>query len=637
MTHQLIEIKQLERSPLNVRKTDSSAALEELKASLLAHGLMQNLVVIPAKKGKYQVIAGGRRLEALCELRDEGKLPDDHAVQCQVVDKEQAVELSLAENTVRHAMHPADEFEAFADLIGKGQTASQVAQRFGVDEKHVLKRLKLGRVAPSILAAYRAEEISLESLEAYAVTDDQKRQVSVFKSLQGWQRNNARHIRGCLTDKMVESDDKLAVFVGLEAYTEAGGKVVPDLFEDTSYLEDGALLQQLAGQKLAAAADEVKAEGWGWVEASLENDYSVTSRCSRIRPVALNAPAELVEQQSKLKAEIDELDEAIDAAWEADNEDEADQLNQQRDEAQERLLLIEEQLDDFLAFDPEQKKLAGCYVTLSHDGELRAERGLVRPEDKRKVTDESADTGGEEVKPKEKPLYGQTLHNDLAAYRLAAARVEIATHRDIAFDLLAFTLTRSHLGKPVTRGVEGRLTTQYPKPKIGGIEEQRLEEVRANLSLAWLDESTEAEQFKVFQQLTLTDKLDLLAFCTAKSLQPQLCLEGKPGSDTAFEEALSQTGGDVAAYWRPNAQNFLNRIGREQLIDIARATIGAPLGLHSLMKAKKAELVKQLDTAFSNPEKHAEGIAAKLRSWLPVGMAFRPRREAEAENENLAA
>src|SRR5262249_41138561 len=151
----------------------------------------------------------------------------------------------LAENIVRQAMHPADEFEAFADLIEKGQTAAQVAQRFGVEERHVLKRLKLGRVAPELLAAYRAEEISMEALMAFTVTDDQKRQVSVFKSLQGWQRNNESHIRKCLTDKMVESGDKVAEFVGLEAYKAAGGRTKADLFEDTVYLEDVALLQRL--------------------------------------------------------------------------------------------------------------------------------------------------------------------------------------------------------------------------------------------------------------------------------------------------------------------------------------------------------------------------------------------------------
>ena len=105
-----------------------------MKASILAHGILQNLVVTAAKKGRFHVIAGVCRLEALKALIAEGKLPEDHAVTCQIVHEKDAIEMSLAENTVRTAMHPADEFEAFAALIDAGQIAAQVAERFGVTE-----------------------------------------------------------------------------------------------------------------------------------------------------------------------------------------------------------------------------------------------------------------------------------------------------------------------------------------------------------------------------------------------------------------------------------------------------------------------------------------------------------------------
>lgn len=51
-----------------------------------------------------------------------------------------ALEMSLAENTVRLAMHPADQFQAFGELIDKGQTAAHVAMRFGVEESLVHTR-----------------------------------------------------------------------------------------------------------------------------------------------------------------------------------------------------------------------------------------------------------------------------------------------------------------------------------------------------------------------------------------------------------------------------------------------------------------------------------------------------------------
>jgi ParB family chromosome partitioning protein len=179
---QLIAASKLEKSPDNARRTTPRIGMDDLKASLLAHGLMQNLVVTDAGDGTFRVIAGGRRLEAIRSLQAEGKLPQDFAVPCQVVADEHGLEMSLAENTVRLAMHPADEFEAFAALIDKGESAAQVAERFGVDESHVLKRMKLARVAPQLLKEYRNEGIALECLKAFAITDDHRRQVKVFKS-----------------------------------------------------------------------------------------------------------------------------------------------------------------------------------------------------------------------------------------------------------------------------------------------------------------------------------------------------------------------------------------------------------------------------------------------------------------------
>ncbi len=81
-----------------------------------------------------------------------------------------AEEVSLAENSVRAAMHPADQVEAFRGLADAGSTAATIAARFGVSERTVEKRLRLGNAAPVLLKAYRAGEIDLETLMAFAVT-----------------------------------------------------------------------------------------------------------------------------------------------------------------------------------------------------------------------------------------------------------------------------------------------------------------------------------------------------------------------------------------------------------------------------------------------------------------------------------
>src|ERR1700722_1885058 len=90
---QLIAVNRLEKSPLNARRTPAKMGMEELKASLLAHGLMQNLVVTDKGEGSYRVIAGGRRLEAIHSLQAEGMLPGDFAVPCQIVTEQHALEM----------------------------------------------------------------------------------------------------------------------------------------------------------------------------------------------------------------------------------------------------------------------------------------------------------------------------------------------------------------------------------------------------------------------------------------------------------------------------------------------------------------------------------------------------------------
>jgi ParB family chromosome partitioning protein len=66
------------------------------------------------------------------------------------------------ENTVGAGMHPADEFAAMAGLIEASQPIEAVAARFGVSERYVKQRLRLGKVAPELLDEFRAGTVTLE-------------------------------------------------------------------------------------------------------------------------------------------------------------------------------------------------------------------------------------------------------------------------------------------------------------------------------------------------------------------------------------------------------------------------------------------------------------------------------------------
>ncbi|MDG3006439.1 ParB/RepB/Spo0J family partition protein [Paludisphaera mucosa] len=631
MSNQYIELAKLVKSPLNVRKTASATADEELKSSIVAHGLMQNLVVTEGKKGKYLVIAGARRLEAMKSLQAEGKLPEDHAVPCQVVSEEHAAEMSLAENIVRQAMHPADEFEAFAALSKAGKSAGFIAERFGVEEKHVLKRLRLGKLALELLAEYRAENLTLEVLMAFTVTDDQTRQMEVYKSLDKWDKKNEHAVRRALTEGTVSGNDKLAKFVGLEAYTAAGGFTKNDLFGDRVYLENPDVLHRLAGEKLEAAAEELRGEGWAWVETAIEHDWDFTRRCGSIESSPVDAPQELTDLKAKLETESEAADQAY---YEDDGEDEAlsETLEAKRDVLEKQLGELNEKLESYVVFDPEEMKTAGCYVSIDGNGTLRIEKGLVRPEDK-KAAAKAKGADAEPDEPEKPKGMSESLKRYLEAYRLSVAQAEIAKHPAIAFDLLVFKAAKNALtARSTYDGPQVSFSRNFAgnaSADASGFIRSQMEPLSKALPTDWLKGKTEAAQFAAFQGLSDYQKQALLAYSVALTLQPKL---DNGGELTAYDVALSQTGANVAEYWRPTKDAYLGRVTKDQLLEIGRELVGGDRGeqwARNNANAKKGDIAGELHKVFNEPNRPGTTPeqGERIKNWLPEGMAFREAPE----------
>lgn len=253
-----IPLNKLVDSAENARKTAAGAdgALQELAASIAAYGLLQSLVVRKSKKGKFAVVAGGRR------LADAGKIEADYTVPCHVLDDSaDAAEISLAENAVREPMHPADEFEAFRALVDGRLSETDVAARFGVTEAVVSRRLKLARVSRKVMDAYRHDQLSLAQVMAFAVSDDHAAQDRLFLNLHEW-NSDPDTIRGVLIENEIAATDRRVQFVTLAAYEQAGGAVRRDLFTDgDDGVSSSILLDRLVTEKLEAEASAVRAEG----------------------------------------------------------------------------------------------------------------------------------------------------------------------------------------------------------------------------------------------------------------------------------------------------------------------------------------------------------------------------------------
>jgi ParB family chromosome partitioning protein len=212
MNMQTIPLTQLVPSAQNVRKTGTKDGIEALAASIAAHGLLQNLQVRPATGGHYEVVAGGRRLAALKLLAKQKQIAADYPVPCRALDGADATEISLAENEMRLPMHPADQFDAFKKLADNGKGPEEIAARFGTTAKIVMQRLKLAVVSPKLIALYRKDEMTLDCLMAFTVSDQHRQQEKVWAALPDWARERPGQIRDALTEKHFAADGKLAQF-----------------------------------------------------------------------------------------------------------------------------------------------------------------------------------------------------------------------------------------------------------------------------------------------------------------------------------------------------------------------------------------------------------------------------------------
>ncbi len=128
----------------------------------------------------------------------------------------------------------------------------------------VKQRLKLASVSPKLLDIYAEDGMTLDQLMAFTVSGDHERQEQVFERLQQSYDKQPYAIRRMLTEGAVRASDKRAQFIGVDAYVEAGGTVLRDLFQsdDGGWLQDVPLIEDMVTDKLRREAEAIVAEGW---------------------------------------------------------------------------------------------------------------------------------------------------------------------------------------------------------------------------------------------------------------------------------------------------------------------------------------------------------------------------------------
>ncbi|HGC1298533.1 ParB/RepB/Spo0J family partition protein [Pseudothauera nasutitermitis] len=606
----------------NVRKTPRMS-IPELAASIQRVGLLQNLIVIAAADSEhYEVVAGGRRLAALKLLAKKHRISKEWEVPCLLVADGTARTASLTENVQREAMHPADQFEAFAALVAEGRPIEDIAADFSVTPLVVQRRLKLANVSPRLMADYRADAVSLDQLMALAITDDHAAQEAAFYDAPTWQRQPSA-LRDRLTEREIDAyRHPLVRFVGLDTYEAAGGGVRRDLFAEGDagvYLTDAALLERLAQNRLAGIAANVRAEGWAWVDATpgvTHTDLHAFQRAPRERREPTKREVQRIE---KLQAKMQELAAAVDDALDAEDEEKADALQEEGEAVGEQLQALEDGLQDY---SPTVKAAAGAIVTIDRNGQAVIHRGLLREAEAKALRtlerlrqgfsgeDAGNDDEGEDADGDGQPktaAMSDRLAQRLSAHRTAALQIEVARHPQVALAALVHGMVQkvlqdSYYGHDLPLGVslkvQDRLEGMAPDwpESPAAVALRELQQVAGE----GLPQDS-AELFAALLAKSQDELARILAVCVASTVDvvTHRAMPHQPG-----EELAQAVGLDMAAWWQPSAEGYFKHVPKVAILQAVGEY--APEQVSRLAKLKKADIA-------SEAERLADGTG-----WMPA-------------------
>jgi ParB family chromosome partitioning protein len=167
-----VPIDRIEPNPENPRLLFEESALAELASSIREHGVLQPILVRPAGREHYQLVAGERRWRA-AQLAGLVAIP----ALIEELDDDAALEIAVIENLQREDLSPLEEANMYEKMVTEhGYSIRKLAQKLGKDKGYLENRLRLADAPEEIraLVSVRKDTIS-HAYELMKVQDPKKR------------------------------------------------------------------------------------------------------------------------------------------------------------------------------------------------------------------------------------------------------------------------------------------------------------------------------------------------------------------------------------------------------------------------------------------------------------------------------
>ncbi len=166
-------------NPHQPRRQFNEQELADLVASIKEHGILQPLVVTELGDGRYELIAGERRLRA-SKVAGLAKVP----VVIRGASKQEKLELALIENIQRHDLNPVEEamaYQSLMDLFGLSQ--EEVALRVGKSRSQVSNTIRLLGLDQDVLDALAEKRITRSHARTLLSEPDRAKRKQLFRDM----------------------------------------------------------------------------------------------------------------------------------------------------------------------------------------------------------------------------------------------------------------------------------------------------------------------------------------------------------------------------------------------------------------------------------------------------------------------
>jgi len=174
-----IDISKIELNPFQPRVEFDKESLEELKLSILEHGVVQPITVRKLSKDKFQLISGERRLRA-------SKLAGLKKIIAFVRDTndQEMLEIALIENIQREDLNAIEIAVSYQRLIDEcNLTQDNLGDRVGKNRSTISNYLRLLKLPAEIQSGLQKKAISMGHAKALINIDDKEKTIEIFEKI----------------------------------------------------------------------------------------------------------------------------------------------------------------------------------------------------------------------------------------------------------------------------------------------------------------------------------------------------------------------------------------------------------------------------------------------------------------------